>query len=122
MRISCLGFIKAPATFLEVISFNPNLQSKCCLLNEITARIVAVVAPIFYTYQLLLSGLIIVCSFCATPCFGGSALYESAKEILTFIDTVFNAGSSLFEMPQKVIFGPHRPPNYFGSKDRYLAV
>lgn len=116
---SCLNICLRPASFLEMIAFNPKEQFEPWILKEIVARVVALIAPIFYLYQTLCHVLSIAFYCVATPCLGAKAINNLFSEVFDLIYTAIDMCASVCEIPQKVIFGPHLVPNYSDSERRY---
>lgn len=113
--------ILCPAYYLEAKGFNPINQSKNRVINEIAARIIAVVAPFLYLYQIVLHGLATVVDVAlCLPGFTPGILLQST--IPSVMISTENFASSICEIPQKLIFGPHCKPNYCGDFDRYKRI
>lgn len=110
-----------PAYVLESKAFNPADQPTNLLLKELISRVAAVVAPIFYAYQIVLhaavalADLILACCLCSP---GILFLYSALSTYYSCLNFV----SALLEIPQKLIFGPHHVPNYYGNLERYDMI
>lgn len=110
-----------PAYYFEAIGFDSSNQPNNQLVKELVSRLVALVAPFFYLYQIALHGIVSVVdiAFLLLGCSPGILCQSS---IPSFCFSVRNFASSIFELPQKVICGPHCQANYFGDSQRYKRI
>lgn len=107
-----------PAFHLEAIGFDPNQQPSNRLVREVAARVIAIAAPFFYVYQIAWSSVVLAVDFPLALCRISSGIL-AYYGYWTALVSIHNFFSSLLEIPEKVIFGPHRQPNYFGDEQRY---
>ncbi len=110
-----------PAYYLEARGFNPTHQPKNRIIKEIAARIIALVAPVLYLYQIALHGVVSVIDvvLLLLGCSPGIICQRSIPSVCYSFKNLF---SSVFEIPEKLIFGPRHQPNYFGNAERYKQI
>lgn len=120
---SCLEFVVHPARVLEIVAFDTvksrTISENCCL-RHIARRLVALVAPVFYFYEFLLSCLTVTYDL-ANSCGSGKSLREllfneDKGTIIRALNSLCDAGSSLCEIPQKILCASN--VNYFGTAQR----
>ncbi len=115
------NILLCPAYYFEAKGFNPINQIQNVLVKELAARIVALAAPSLYLYQIALHGAlsaidIILC----IPGISPGIILQSF--IPSCCDSSKDFVSSICEIPQKILFGPHCQPNYFGDSKRYKRI
>ncbi len=116
--MSSLQVIINPAYHLEATAFNFNIQPSYSIQNNVLARIAALVAPLFYAYQIGLH--LILAALTAVPyliCMTDGMACKNM--LLSVLYSVQNLVSATLEIPHKLITGPSNVPNYCGNKDRY---
>lgn len=110
-----------PAYYFEAIAFNPTHQPKNRLVNELAARITALIAPFLYLYQICLHGVVsIIDLILCVPAITPGILLQSS--IPSFCYSSRNFVSSACEIFQKILLGPHCQANYFGDSCRYKRI
>lgn len=107
-----------PAYYFEAVGYDPLKQPKSSLIKEVAARIIALAAPIFYVYQILLCSVVAAVDISLAYCSLSRGVVLQAA-IPNVVYSSRNLISSLLEIPQKIIFGPHMSPNYCGDELRY---
>ena len=110
-----------PAYYFEAKGFDPINQPKNRLVKELAAKIIAIAAPFFYLYQILLHGVVSVVdiALCLLGCSPG-ILCQSSVPIVFY--SIQDFASSICEIPQKILCGPHCQANYFGDGERYKRI
>ena len=110
-----------PAYYVEQWAFNPSSQPSNSLQKEVLSRVAAVVAPIFYVYQIVVAAALAILE--ATTCLLGMTdghMSKNASSSLFFsIRCLF---SSIVEIPHKFVNGPTKAPNYFGNNNRHHMI
>ncbi len=111
----------SPAYNLENIAFNSWSQPTNSIQKHVLARIAAVVAPIFYAYQigLHLVGAMVEFVTCLLGITEGNFCKNALSSTLYSVRCLI---SSILEIPHKLIQGPYDVPNYCGNADRYVMV
>jgi hypothetical protein len=108
----CLDILQ-PAYALEKMAFNPDYQSSNPPLRETVARIVAVVAPVLYLYQIALYAVALPLSIPFLPFEGPALLGVIFAHLLNSIGCLF---ASTVEIPAKILFGT-AAPCFFKNED-----
>jgi len=106
-----------PAYALEHCGFGKPIENPC--VKEVLPRIISLVAPILYAYQVAVYSSVLaidltLCMIGKTP--GIVCQYGFVHGVLSFKNML----SSSLEIPEKLLFGAHHKPNYFGDQQRYV--
>lgn len=108
----------APAFYLERLAFNAQYQFHNQPLKELVARVVAVVAPIFYLYQIVACFIVGLTDFLLTVCHYSSGI-PCIYALHGFFFSIWLVFCSIVEIPHKLINGPLDSPNYSELLERY---
>lgn len=106
----------SPAYYFEHLAFT---QKPKGLLGEIVPRIIALAAPLLYALQFLAYSTVAIIDLILTiRQITSGACFLHAYVHATY--SIRNCLSSFLEIPEKMVYGSHRTPNYCKDAFRYI--